>query len=285
MKLGIVAASGTFKGVFAHGVLSQFESDGLYADIYGSCSSSVISCSLAAIKDSASIGVDYWLQAIDYAEKYKSMSKVVKYSIKEYAPAIQQKLYTADTARYIIAVSYVNNETASSETQGEKAKRLGRKLIIASAKKDTRWVDSNLSKVIFDTRANTNEFMLNKNNYPDVAYASTRMLHAWDEPAWINGKPYIDGSYTCSCPAFDLASLECNNVIAIGVEPGRLYTNLFNNKEIENKVYDGCNIRLIRPEINLKEYGVDYLHADKNGLIKSFNHGQDCAKKYLDNIY
>ena len=41
-SLAIACASGTFKGVFVHGVLSAFESSNFRADAYGGASSSTL---------------------------------------------------------------------------------------------------------------------------------------------------------------------------------------------------------------------------------------------------
>ena len=49
------------------------------------------------------------------------------------------------------------------------------------------------------------------------------MLHAWDIPAWINEKPYIDASYTCLCPVIEMIDAGYKQVIAINNEPGIFY--------------------------------------------------------------
>lgn len=283
MKIGIAASSGTFKGVFIHGVLTQFEEDRFFADIYASSSSSLISCSMAAIRQSAETGVDYWIETLMNTHSGTGMSSVVLTSIKKYSPRIKKKLFSSKSARLLIATSFVNNSEASFITQGDKYKSLGKKLLISSLKKDSSWVDENLDKTIFDTHSTSTDMILNTDNYDEVAYASTRMLHAWDIPAWIGHKPFIDGSYTCSCPAYELAE-ECTNVIAIGVENKQLFTSIFQNREIIDESTDKFNMSIIKPNIDLREIGVDYLNAEISGLQKAYAHGKDCAKRFLDNM-
>ena len=59
-SLGIACASGTFKGVFVHGVLSAFESSGFVADVYAAASSSILSTACAATGKAREVGVEYW---------------------------------------------------------------------------------------------------------------------------------------------------------------------------------------------------------------------------------
>lgn len=49
-KLAIACASGSFKGVFVHGVLQAFEDAHFFADAYAAASSSTIPASFASIR-------------------------------------------------------------------------------------------------------------------------------------------------------------------------------------------------------------------------------------------
>ena len=73
-------------------------------------------------------------------------------------------------------------------------------------------MDQNLTKMIFDT-AGEGKTKLRRENFEEVAYASTRMLHAWDEPAEIAGEAYVDASYTCSCPVYEVVALGYKKIV------------------------------------------------------------------------
>lgn len=282
MKNGVAVSSGTFKGVFAHGVLAQFEKDQFSVGVYAGCSSSLISCSLAAVRLAGEIGVDYWLETIDLARTNIGMSQVIKRSIAKYGLYIREKLFGSDISRLMIATSYVNNETAAKITQGSEYKKLGKRLLIASLRRDSSWVDENLVKQMFDTHPKAESMLLSDDNYDEVAYASTRMLHAWDEAAWISDKPYIDGSYTCSFPVFELVNDGCADIVAIGVETQPLYTSIFKQVKVIDDDSNGVRISIISPEVDLNDFGVDYFSATDEGLRIAYRHGMECAKKYLD---
>ena len=98
---------------------------------------------------------------------------------------------------------------------------------------------------------------LDASNFEEVAYATSRMLHAWDIPAWINGKPYVDASYTCLCPAIEMIEAGYQKVIAIANEPGTLYRDMFQLEEIPGN-YQGVDIYIIRPDVDPQEFGVNF---------------------------
>jgi len=72
---------------------------------------------------------------------------------------------------------------AAAETQGDGARRLGKRLLIEAAKKNRSWVGANLAKRLFDTEAEDPALRLDRANLREVLYATTRMLHAWELPA------------------------------------------------------------------------------------------------------
>ena len=275
-SIGIACASGTFKGVFVHGVLSAFESLGLMASCYGGASSSTLSTTCAAIGKSREVGVDYWYRALACLENSgNNMSQAVLQTIDEYAPMLCSH-FSPNMPRLIIAASAVVTEEAAAETQGNGAKKLGRKLLVSAGRGDKNWVEENLKTELFDTSAQKQP--LDKNNFKQVAYASTRMLHAWDIPAWINEKPYIDASYTCSCPAVELAGLGYEQIIAIATEPGELYRDLFKT-EIPSTWKDAA-IYTIKPDVDIKEFDVDFTKATQEGLHEAYKHGEEKGKEF-----
>ena len=47
---------------------------------------------------------------------------------------------------------------------------------------------------MFDTQFDDVTALLSEEEFDNVFYASTRMLHAWEQPAWIRGQAFIDVS-------------------------------------------------------------------------------------------
>jgi hypothetical protein len=280
-SLAIACASGTFKGVFVHGVLSAFEVLGVKADAYGGASSSTLSTACAAIGKACEVGVEYWCEALHFLKQSDgNMSEVVLQSIAKYSSVLRTHLFLPQAPRLIIAASAVITPEAADETQGKKSRRLGRQLLLSAMRRDRSWVDTHLETHLFDSTVSHDGLQLNAGNFSEVAYASTRMLHAWDIPAWVNEKPYIDASYTCSCPAVELAQLGYDEVIAVATEPGELYQDLFQTTSIPN-VWKDVPIHIIKPDIDLKEIGVDFTSANKEGLNAAYQHGENKGKEFL----
>ncbi len=275
--LAIACASGSFKGAFAHGVLSALETAGIVADVYAAASSSVLPTAWAAIGKANQLGVDYWLAGVKYLQQPSiGMSQIVLGGIANFSPP-KTELFAPDTPEFIIATSAVITEEVTSETQSDKARRLGRKLLVAAAKKQRAWVDEHLQIELFSTKSDKSQ--LNASNFDEVTYASSRMLHAWDIPAWINQKPYIDASYTCMCPAIEMVEAGYQKVIAISNEPGVLYRDMFQLEEISES-YNGADIYIIKPDVDTKELGVDFTDASVEGLIAVYQHGLEKGKHF-----
>lgn len=282
-SLAIACASGTFKGVFVHGVLSAFEVLGVKANAYAGASSSTLSTACAAIGKACEVGVDYWCEALQFLKQSNgNMSEVVLQSIAKYSSTLQAHLFLPETPRLIIAASAVITPEAAEETQGKKSRRLGRQLLLSAMRKDRSWVDTHLETHLFDSSAH-DALQLNADNFNEVAYASTRMLHAWDIPAWINKRPYIDASYTCSCPSVELAQLGYHQVIAVSTEPGALYRDLFCSNTVPNN-YKDVPIHIIRPNMNLTELGVDFTSATEEGLYAAYQHGESKGKEFMAQV-
>ncbi|HEX4273139.1 MAG TPA: hypothetical protein VHZ32_17235 [Rhizomicrobium sp.] len=276
--IAIAISSGGFRGVFAQGVLSAFEGR-IAADAFGCASSSVVSGTLAAIGRSRSHGLDYWQRAAAKSETM-GMSDVILTSIAEHDPDIRAAAFRPGSPRLLIAVSRVTTPEAAAKTQSDGAKRLGRKLLIQAARGDTSWVDTNLAKEIFDTAATGNR-KLDAGNSDQVSYASTRMLHEWDIPAEIDGEPYIDASYTCSCPVFDLVERGYRDVIVIDPSPGDIYDSIFRQRLVRDGEQDGSRIHLIKPAIDTKDIGVDYTKATRQGIQDGYDLGVKAGDAFL----
>lgn len=118
--------------------------------------------------------------------------------------------------------------------------------------------------------------------YYEVAYATTRMLHAWKIPAYIGNSAYIDGSYSSHFPVDFLAGLGCERIICIGVEKGKVFTNIFMQEEIPSHI-GGTFIDIIKPDIELKDIGLDYYTITDNGLSSGFEHGYRIGLQYMEN--
>lgn len=135
---------------------------------------------------------------------------------------------------------------------------------------------------LFGSANDSSEFHLNTCNFKEFAYASTRMLHAWDIPAWIADKPYVDASYTCLCPALEMVELGYKEVIAIANEPGLLYRDICQIEPLPN-VWKNTPIRTIQPDIYPKILGVDFTSATTEGLMSLYRHGEEKGREFLNN--
>ncbi len=263
----------------AHGVLSALETAGIRADAYAAASASVIPAGWATIGKASELGLDYWLAGLQFLKQPDvGMSKMVLGGIAHFSPP-KELLFGTETPEYFIATSAVTTPEAASETQSEKARRLGRRLLVSAGKKDRSWVMEHLQLALFSTSNPKSELHLHSNNFDEVAYASSRMLHAWDIPAWIGGKPYIDASYTCLCPAIEMVEMGYKKVIAIANEPGTLYGDMF-QLEIIPESYKGVDIHIIKPDVDPKEFGVNFTDATEDGLLGVYQHGIEKGKEF-----
>ena len=276
--------SGSFKGAFVHGVLTALETLKISFSAYAASSSSTLPTTYAAINKISQLPIDFWYENLELLEKPGfGMSNVVLTLIDKYAPVLDKLQFLASARRFLVACSYVNNDEAAQITQGDNATRLGRKLIIQAVRKDNRWKNQNLDLHVFDTQSHRSEFLLTPGNFKEVMYATTRMLHAWHIPAAINGKPYIDGSYTCMCPVEPLIERGYKKILVIATEPGPIYTDIFSSKIITPDM-NGCIINIIQPDMDLKTLGVDYIKATREGLKKTYDYGIEKGKEYIEKM-
>jgi hypothetical protein len=281
-SLAIATPVGSFKGAFAHGVLAALEEAGIVADAYAAASSSVIPTSWAAIGQARNLGVDYWLAGLSaLADPTQNMSKVVQRGIRVFSRQLRQQLYQPQTPTLYIATNAVIDPTAAAQTQTHLAQELGKRLLLASVKKDRSWVDANLQFTLFSTHHVEPQHRITPNNFPAVAYASSRIMHAWEIPAWIDGKPYVDAAYTCLCPALAMVAAGYQETIAIANEPGTMYQDMFHIDPIPT--HDrGVPIHTIRPDVQLKELGVDFTKATPAGLVAVYRHGLDKGLEFVE---
>jgi hypothetical protein len=280
-SLAIATPVGSFKGAFAHGVLTALEQAGIIADAYAAASSSVIPASWAAIGRAKDLGIDYWLAGLSALEQpQQNMSKVVQRGIRVFSKQLRQDLYQPHTPTLFIATNAVINSTAAAQTQTPLAQDLGKHLLRSSVSKDRSWVDTNLRLTLFSTHHSDSHHRITPNNYPAVAYASSRIMHAWEIPAWIDGKPYVDAAYTCLCPVLAMVAAGYQETIAIANEPGTMYRDMFHLDPIPSHIH-GVPIHIIRPDVHLKELGVDFTKATPDGLVAVYRHGRDKGAEFV----
>jgi len=281
-SLAIACSSGGFKGTFVHGVLSAFEAAGVRADAYATASSSVFPAICAALGEADEVGLKYWRGALQtLSQPGNGMSEVVLQCIADAGPLMFHRLFQPGIPRFIIATSAVKTAEAAEQTQGDGARRLGRRLLLLAARGDRSWADEHLSTHLFDTAVSDDEHRLSIENLAEVIYATTRMLHAWTLPAWVAGRPYLDASYTCACPAIEMAQRGYDEVIAIANEPGALYRDMFQSEPIP-AVWEGVPIHIIRPDRDPAEMGADFTEVSEEGLVAVYEYGKEKGRAFLE---
>ena len=279
-SLAIACASGGYRVAFIQGALNILENANVKADVYAGTSGSVIPAALAAVGEHRRYGLNYIKGLLEYKSLGKGMSGVFLESVRVWEPFLRELVWQPGRPRFVVPVSAVVTAEATEQTQGTAARRLGRNLLLAAARHDNSWARTHLHLSLFDTRAASLLLRLTLYNFSEVAYASSRMLHAWDTPAWIAGRPYIDGSYTCSCPALELAAMGYDEIIAISPECGTLFHDLFGTSEIP-MVWHDTAIHIIQPDVDLKALGIDYTQASHGGLLAAYHHGEEQGRKFL----
>lgn len=285
MKLGIACASGSAKGVFVHGVLSSFGDQGLVADIYAASSSSTIPAGFAAAHRLASLdGANYWKGVNTRLQEGADVSTAIKHGISTVLPALEVALFNDNASRFAVAVSAVLSDEAAELTQGDGARNLGRRLLLSIRNRDNSWASENLAVKLFDTYPQSGELQLTLANLSEVLYATTRMLHAWKDPAWIEGRPYVDASYTCVTPAIELTDLGMDTIIAISPEVGPMYRDFFQSEVIPQS-WNGTTIHFVQPKQNLSELGVDYLKATDDGLETAYELGRQMGSDFIESFH
>jgi hypothetical protein len=284
MRIAVACASGSAKGVFVHGVLSAFQERGVPVEAYAASSSATIPAAFAAAGALADLeGAAHWQRGAEKLRELKDVTEMVKWGIAEVCPALKGSLFVPTATRFILAASHVASAEAAETTQGSGAKRLGLDQLRAMKMKDLSWADANLACHLFDTMPVAATKVLGEANLADALYATTRMLHAWKAPGWIDGEPYIDASYTCMCPAIELAELGYERVVAVSPETGPFYRDIYQARTIPAE-WKGARLLFIQPDLDLKEIGVDYLSAQANGLQRAFDLGRTAGLRVADGM-
>ena len=283
MKIGIACSGGGPKGVFVHGVLVAFAEAGLKAHIYGAASSTSVVAAFAATGQLRMLrGSTYWKER--HARRVHNdydMGKTILESLPEATATLSLKLFNPDSVAYAVAVSAVITKEAEELTQGPQARRLGQQLIISTRKRDNSWAEKNLELRLYETGSKDVPYRLTPQNLPEALYATTRMLHAWKIPAWVEGCPCIDASYLCNCPAIELAQRGCDKVIAISPEAGPVYRDFFRAEKLPSS-YGNIPILIVQPLLNLAEIGLDYMNVTDDGLDKAYDLGLRAGAKFLE---
>ncbi|PLX21629.1 MAG: hypothetical protein C0597_03130 [Marinilabiliales bacterium] len=279
--VAIAGTSGGYRSVFIQGVLSAFEEKCFFANAYGSCSSSAMVIALATVKKLKNLPLKIWYDGYKLSQQEnRSQSDAALFAIDSIYPMVEKEIF--DTAnRFLVNTSYVKSRDAALVTQSSMSRRLGQKLLIEASKKVSNWRDENLELHLFDTHSCETTQLITDQNLKDVLYATTRMLHAWHLPAYINGKPYLDGSYTSLCPAVELTKLGYSRVICISTEHDFTPLDLFSNKSIPLKM-NHSEIIFIKHDHNLSVMGVDYYKATEAGLKNAYLHGIDKGLRFID---
>jgi hypothetical protein len=283
MSLAIVGSSGGLKGVFVQGVFNAFEAEGFFADAYAGASASALPALSAAGKLCDFVGVHYWQRVVEgLRQKGSDLSEVMWTVTQEWRASTElfrRSLFRPGAPRLFIPANFVKNAQAAVQTQGEQARRLGRTLLLAIARKDRQWIEENLQLHLFDSQAPDDTHRLTLDNVFDVAFASTRMIH-WKIPAWVEEKPYVDASYTCACPVVELIVYGYKKIIVVATEIGALYRSIVADQVIPETI-DNVPIYVVRPGIDLKEIGVDYTACTDEGLLAVFQHGKERGREFL----
>lgn len=282
MKIGIACSVGGPKGVFVHGVLVAFAEAGLKAHIYGAASSTAIVAAFAATEQLGMLrGSAYWKERhARLVQNDYDIGKTILESLPEATAALSVKLFKSASAAYAVAVSAIITKEAKALTQGPQARRLGQQLMISMRKRDKSWAEKNLELRLYETGSENVQYRLTPQNLAEVLYATTRMLHAWKTPAWIEGFPCVDASYLCECPAIELAKRGCDKVIAISPEVGEVYRDFFRAEKLPSS-YGKIPILIVQPLLNLAEIGVDYMNVTDEGLEKAYELGLRAGTEFL----
>jgi predicted patatin/cPLA2 family phospholipase len=282
MKIGIACSAGGGKGVFVHGVLVAFAEAGLQAHIYGAVSSTAIVAAFAATGQLGMLrGPAHWKENYArYVQNDYDMGKTILESLPEASATLSVKLFKSDSAAYAVAVSAIITKEAEKLTQGPQARRLGQQLMISTRKRDNSWAEKNLELRVYETGSEDVQYRLTPQNLREVLYATTRMLHAWKTPAWIEGVPCVDASYLCECPAVELAQRGCDRVIAISPQAGQVYRDFFQAEKLPSS-YGKIPILIVQPLLNLAEIGVDYMNVTDKGLEKAYELGLRAGAEFL----
>lgn len=280
-NMAICCLSGGYKSAFTHGVLTAFEENNLTASVYTACSSSTLITAFATFKEIGKLDLTLWKNGYKISQEDNGdQSQAMLRTIQKLSPEIIDNLWKPSSSRLLITTSCVKTDAAVAVTQSDSAKRLGQMLQINALRHKSDWKDENLELVLFDTHSDSRTKLLTKDNFNDVAYATTRMLHAWKVPASVDNQAYIDGSYTSHCPIGFLATLKPKRIVCICTEKEKPFFNLFGNEEVPSQI-DGVCIDFIKPDFDLKDVGLDFYTIADDGLENGYKHGYQKGLSYI----
>lgn len=282
MNLAIACGSGGYRTVFIHGVLAAFEAAGLRAQAYAGTSASTLAAAAACIGEARAIGVEYWQYGLALKQTAQNgMSDVSLTTIAEKKAFIMAGLFAAEAPRFIVPACEVITAEGAALTQSSQSRKLGRQLVLSAARRQVHdWVLANLELHLFDTLPGA-KHPLTPQNFADVAYATSRMMHAWDIPATIEGRPYVDASYICSIPAIEMAQMGYKQVIAIAADPPpTLYADVFGGRVVPEQVGDS-RIHIILPDTDPGPQGADFTEATETGLASVYAQGEQKGRDFL----
>jgi predicted acylesterase/phospholipase RssA len=199
-------------------------------------------------------------------------------SMETVVPLIVDDLFSPGASRYVTVACAVA-DAAAEETQGEGARRLGRRLLVAAARGDRQWAGDNLAVTLFDSVGEAGP-ALTAENLAAAIYASTRMMHAWSAPAIVDGRPFVDGSYLLACPAAEMAALGHDRIIAVGTQPGPIPLDLVGDRALPDEA-GGVAIEAIVPDLDPSAMGIDVTSADPDALLAFYEHGKEKGRVFL----
>lgn len=283
-NMAICCLSGGYKSAFTHGVLTAFEENNLTASVYTACSSSTLITAFATFKEIGKLDLTLWKNGYKISQEDNGdQSQAMLRTIQKLSPEIIDNLWKPSSSRLLITTSCVKTDAAVAVTQSDSAKRLGQMLLINALRHKSDWKDENLELVLFDTHSDSRTKLLTKDNFNDVAYATTRMLHAWKVPASVDNQAYIDGSYTSHCPIGFLATLKPKRIVCICTEQEKQFFNIFGNEEVPSQM-DGICIDFIKPDFELKEVGLDFYSIADYGLENGYELGYKKGLSYISGV-
>src|ERR1700739_1096229 len=79
------------------------------------------------------------------------------------------------------------------------------------------------------------------------------MLHAWDE----------------------LVGLGYQKILVVDVETGTTHASLGRKRVVEPGKTGSSEVLIIRPDVDLKSIGVEYLKANEEGMIRAYRKGYE----------
>jgi len=277
-----IACGGTgFKAAFVHGVLSALETHGFTAAAYAGSSGAALPAMRASVGEAYSSGVATWLRGLAmFGVQGTGMSDILLTDIAGVSQSVVPKMIVGSTPRLCIATSAVHTIAGAIETQGTRAGALGRRLLVHADRGDHAWAHENFTPHLWDTRAGDRAHRLTAENFGDVLYASTRLLHAWQRPAEVEGVPFVDAIYTCAIPVLEVSTMDYREIIAIVSDPGPIYRNIFRSSVIQETAWRAA-VHIIRPGIAPKSFGVEETTASEQGLINLYDHGLDQGLRFI----